>query len=88
MEYHIEDGITYTFTSPAKINLFLKIGKKESDGMHKILSFMRRINLCDEIVFSFEKKEGKGLKFSINVAAGEVLKGSKAELQLKSIENG
>ena len=35
--------------SPAKINLFLKVDKKRSDGFHNIESRFQLINLFDEI---------------------------------------
>lgn len=45
-------------TSPAKINLFLKVLRKREDGYHDILTLMQKISLCDEIAFSLA---GKGI---------------------------
>ncbi len=39
-------------TSPAKINLFLKVLRKRKDGYHDILTLMQRISLCDEITLA------------------------------------
>jgi 4-diphosphocytidyl-2-C-methyl-D-erythritol kinase len=38
--------------APAKINLFLKIVRKRSDGYHDIFSLMQKISLHDELIFS------------------------------------
>ncbi|MFC1742376.1 4-(cytidine 5'-diphospho)-2-C-methyl-D-erythritol kinase [Candidatus Riflebacteria bacterium] len=38
-----------TIRSPAKINLFLQIGKKREDGYHEVLSLLEPIDLFDEI---------------------------------------
>lgn len=38
-----------TLLSPAKINLFLQVGEKQSDGYHRIASLMQAISLCDRI---------------------------------------
>ncbi|MEA1971328.1 MAG: 4-(cytidine 5'-diphospho)-2-C-methyl-D-erythritol kinase [Thermodesulfobacteriota bacterium] len=40
--------------SPAKVNLFLKVLGKRSDGYHDILSLMQRISLCDEMRFDLK----------------------------------
>ncbi len=39
-------------TSPAKINLYLRVLRKRPDGYHDILSLLQRISLFDEISFS------------------------------------
>ncbi|MBN2398015.1 MAG: 4-(cytidine 5'-diphospho)-2-C-methyl-D-erythritol kinase [Deltaproteobacteria bacterium] len=39
-------------SSPAKVNLFLRVLRKRADGYHDILSLMQRIDLCDEMSFS------------------------------------
>lgn len=39
-------------SSPAKVNLFLRVLRKRGDGYHDILSLMQRIDLCDEMSFS------------------------------------
>jgi len=39
-------------SSPAKVNLFLRVLRKREDGYHDILSLMQRIDLCDEMSFS------------------------------------
>jgi len=37
--------------SPAKINLFLQVGKRKSDSFHPLLSLVEPINLCDILEF-------------------------------------
>ena len=39
-------------TAPAKVNLFLKVLNKRSDGYHNILTLFERISLCDTIKIS------------------------------------
>ncbi|OQX53857.1 MAG: 4-(cytidine 5'-diphospho)-2-C-methyl-D-erythritol kinase [Candidatus Omnitrophica bacterium 4484_213] len=46
-----------TLTSPAKINLYLKVLGKRKDGYHNIETVMQKINLCDTLVLK-EKKRG------------------------------
>lgn len=41
-----------TLTSPAKINLFLRIIRRRSDGYHELASLFQAIDLCDTIHFS------------------------------------
>jgi 4-diphosphocytidyl-2-C-methyl-D-erythritol kinase len=41
-----------TKSSPAKINLYLRVLRRREDGYHDILSLMQRINLCDELTFT------------------------------------
>jgi len=45
--------------SPAKVNLFLRVLGKRSDGYHDILSLMQRISLCDKMSFALK---GNGIK--------------------------
>jgi 4-diphosphocytidyl-2-C-methyl-D-erythritol kinase len=49
--------------SPAKINLFLKVLKKRSDGYHDIFSLMCPVSLYDSISFNFT---GHGIGVSCN----------------------
>ena len=39
-------------SSPAKVNLTLRVLGRRTDGYHDILSLMQRISLCDEMSFS------------------------------------
>lgn len=47
------------FLSPAKVNLFLKVLKKRSDGYHDIITVMQPISLYDEIYLDIS--DGKGI---------------------------
>ena len=47
--------------SPAKLNLFLNIVNKRTDGYHDIETYFQLINLYDEI--SLEIIPGKNIKF-------------------------
>ncbi|MBN1364628.1 MAG: 4-(cytidine 5'-diphospho)-2-C-methyl-D-erythritol kinase [Syntrophaceae bacterium] len=38
--------------APAKINLFLKVLRKRTDGYHDIFSLLQKITLYDELIFS------------------------------------
>ncbi len=38
--------------SPAKLNLFLKVLNKRSDGYHNLDTIFERIDLCDQLVFT------------------------------------
>jgi 4-diphosphocytidyl-2-C-methyl-D-erythritol kinase len=42
-------GVSLTFLAPAKINLFLDIIGKRSDGYHDLRSLLAPISLCDEV---------------------------------------
>ena len=42
--------------SPAKINLFLKVLRKRSDGYHELSSLFQTINLCDTLDFELYGK--------------------------------
>lgn len=44
-------------SSPAKINLFLRILGKRPDGYHELASLFQVIDLCDSIDFSFSDKD-------------------------------
>ncbi len=51
--------------SPAKINLFLKVEKKRSDGFHNIESRFQLINLFDEI--TIKKTNNKNISLKSNI---------------------
>ena len=51
--------------SPAKINLFLRVGKKRSDGFHDIKSRFQLINLFDEITIKKTNNNNISLKSNI-----------------------
>ena len=40
-----------TFSSPAKVNLYLKVVNKRPDGFHNINTLFERIDLCDQMTF-------------------------------------
>ncbi len=42
--------------APAKVNLFLRVLRKRTDGYHDIFSLMQKISLHDELVFSSRSK--------------------------------
>jgi 4-diphosphocytidyl-2-C-methyl-D-erythritol kinase len=42
--------------APAKINLFLRVLRKRTDGYHDIFSLMQKITLYDELIFSPRQK--------------------------------
>ncbi len=75
------DGF-YSFQSPAKINFSLKIGRRESNGLHRIFSFIRAIGIFDKISFRLAHKG-----YAIKVIPGETLKNSKIKYDLGSLEN-
>ena len=50
-------------SAPAKINLFLKVLRRRSDGFHEIETFISPISLCDQIKID-KKKRGQGIEFS------------------------
>ena len=50
-----------TLKAPAKINLFLKILKRRSDGYHEIESLMQKVALFDILHFS---RQGEGVSLS------------------------
>ena len=49
IENNIQLDSYHKFLAPAKLNLFLKIINKRSDGYHNIQSVFHLIDLCDEI---------------------------------------
>ena len=51
--------------SPAKINLFLKVNEKRSDGFHNIESRFQLINLFDEI--TIKKTNNKNISLKSNI---------------------
>ncbi|HAO93397.1 MAG: 4-(cytidine 5'-diphospho)-2-C-methyl-D-erythritol kinase [Deltaproteobacteria bacterium GWB2_55_19] len=48
-----------TLSSPAKVNLFLKVLRKRSDGYHDIATLMQAVSLYDRV--SVETGEGEGV---------------------------
>lgn len=40
------------WVAPAKVNLFLRVLRKRTDGYHDIFSLMQKISLHDELIFS------------------------------------
>ena len=59
-----------TILSPAKINLFLKVIKKQSNGLHQIYSLVSHVNLFDKIHISESSKDQIKFigKFSKNIS--------------------
>jgi 4-diphosphocytidyl-2-C-methyl-D-erythritol kinase len=54
----------YKESAPAKINLFLKVGKKGNDGYHSIESVMQAVNVCDTV--TVEINDSKSTEISID----------------------
>jgi 4-diphosphocytidyl-2-C-methyl-D-erythritol kinase len=52
-----------TIKSPAKVNLFLKVGEKLPNGYHNIVTVMTAVTLYDEITLSFG---GRGIEIETN----------------------
>lgn len=48
-----------TYFCPAKINLFLEVGERRSDGYHDIDSVMQTIALCDRVTVGLTPGDGK-----------------------------
>ncbi|MCL4428602.1 MAG: 4-(cytidine 5'-diphospho)-2-C-methyl-D-erythritol kinase [Deltaproteobacteria bacterium] len=71
-----------TYYASAKINFSLRIGRKETVGLHKIHSLMRRIGITDKISFKVTE-DG----YRIKVIPGAILKNSGIEVGLESISN-
>lgn len=46
-----------TLSSPAKINLFLRILRKRPDGYHELASLFQTISLCDQLTFEQSKHD-------------------------------
>ncbi|MBT7461660.1 MAG: 4-(cytidine 5'-diphospho)-2-C-methyl-D-erythritol kinase, partial [Waddliaceae bacterium] len=44
-------------SSPAKVNLFLKVVRRRDDGFHDIVSLFQTISLEDRLTFSFSEKD-------------------------------
>ena len=59
-----------TILSPAKINLFFKVIKKQSNGLHQIYSLVSHVNLFDKIYISESSKDQIKFigKFSKNIS--------------------
>jgi 4-diphosphocytidyl-2-C-methyl-D-erythritol kinase len=70
------------YYAPAKVNFSLNIGKKESCGLHQIISLMRKINVKDKITFNLT--DGS---YKIITVAGANLKNKISELELQSLSN-
>jgi 4-diphosphocytidyl-2-C-methyl-D-erythritol kinase len=59
----------YLYKSPAKVNLFLNILRKRSDGYHDIQSIFQLINLNDELVF--KTRRDNVINFECNIKSLE-----------------
>lgn len=55
---------TFELSSPAKINLFLDVLGKRSDGYHDIVTVFEKIDLCDRMRFT---ESEKGITLSSNL---------------------
>ena len=44
--------MSITVEAPAKINLFLKVIRKRTDGYHDICSLVQSVSLCDTLTFT------------------------------------
>ncbi|MCD6487372.1 MAG: 4-(cytidine 5'-diphospho)-2-C-methyl-D-erythritol kinase [Syntrophobacterales bacterium] len=66
--------------SPAKVNLFLRVLGKRSDGYHDILSIIQRISLYDEMSFDLK---GNGIKV---VCPGGLAPGNKNNIAYRAAE--
>lgn len=65
MAYHrIGSEGTLSLLCPAKINLYLAVGKKREDGYHDIESVMQKIGLCDLLTVTVTEGEGVTLAVS------------------------
>ena len=51
--------------APAKINLFLKVVRKRSDGYHDLYTMMQKLDLCDRIELQLKNTPGIQLRCSI-----------------------
>ncbi|MGK5594658.1 MAG: 4-(cytidine 5'-diphospho)-2-C-methyl-D-erythritol kinase [Parachlamydiaceae bacterium] len=49
--------IQFTLCSPAKVNLFLSVLKKRSDGYHELASLFQAINLSDQLSFKLSSED-------------------------------
>ena len=60
----------YKINSNAKLNLFLNVENKRTDGFHNIKSLFIELDYCDTIIFQKAKKfelKVKGIKFAYQV---------------------
>ncbi|NGX42728.1 MAG: 4-diphosphocytidyl-2-C-methyl-D-erythritol kinase [Chlamydiae bacterium] len=46
-----------TLSSPAKVNLFLKVVGQRPDGFHELASLMQTVDLCDTLHFTLDKED-------------------------------
>lgn len=46
-----------TLSSPAKVNLFLKVVRRRRDGYHELASLFQAVALCDEITFVLASRD-------------------------------
>ena len=57
---------------PAKVNLFLKVIGKRSDGYHEIRSLMQPVELFDEIILTVSEGDGITLECDVpSIPSGE-----------------
>ena len=71
-----------SFSAPAKINLFLSVTGKRSDGFHDLISLVAKIDLCD--VVTLEKTDRVG-EISCKCLGNEELSGD-GNLAWKAVE--
>lgn len=72
-----------SFSAPAKINLFLAVTGKRSDGFHELISLLAKIDLCD--VVTLEKTNRVG-EISCKCLENEELSGD-GNLAWKAVES-
>lgn len=60
-----------TLRSPAKLNLFLKVLGKNPDGYHKIETVFEKIDLCDRIILTKQKRGIKVISSNPNLPDDE-----------------
>jgi len=77
--------------TPAKINLFLSVGRRNADGLHELLSLMQAVSLFDEV--SFEPAEELSLEVQPIGAVPDgdenlVLRGARALAAMQGVEAG
>jgi 4-diphosphocytidyl-2-C-methyl-D-erythritol kinase len=63
--------LPYTFLSPAKLNLFLRIIKKLDDGYHQLQSIMQLIGLYDVLQFEVTPTNNIVIKSNVGEIANE-----------------
>ena len=66
----MESIMKTTLTAPAKINLFLDITSRRSDGYHEIAGVMQSISLCDTVTLEVTEPTGMYICSMGNPAAG------------------